>query len=262
MTSPRKVFTLRELLVVAAILAAILFPVLAQAKAAAKKAACLSNLKQLGTATYLFTDDTYPMTWWWDPGWNDPLGFMGFNAPEANPGRAIFPYIKSMDMLSDSTARPITEAPYTVVNNPGAGKSSYVFNGCIRNFSTTAADDIANLISWQESVTVSRSLFVQPAIFGVDSDRAANGFDINWAGVTHGGDGGNYAYADGHAKFAKRNAVKYANFGVSGTVHLHQPGDQDVPNTTAMTKYPLGSLDSYWWTWGVCDPANTGKALN
>ena len=56
----RRAFTLIELLVVIAIiaiLAAILFPVFAQAKVAAKKAADISNLKQIGTATYIYTGD-------------------------------------------------------------------------------------------------------------------------------------------------------------------------------------------------------------
>ncbi|MBX3111978.1 MAG: prepilin-type N-terminal cleavage/methylation domain-containing protein [Fimbriimonadaceae bacterium] len=55
-----RAFTLIELLVVIAIiavLAAILFPVFARAKEAAKKAACLSNLKQLGLAFQLYMDD-------------------------------------------------------------------------------------------------------------------------------------------------------------------------------------------------------------
>jgi prepilin-type N-terminal cleavage/methylation domain-containing protein/prepilin-type processing-associated H-X9-DG protein len=56
----RKGFTLIELLVVIAIiaiLAAILFPVFAQAKEAAKKAACLSNLRQIGTAFVMYQND-------------------------------------------------------------------------------------------------------------------------------------------------------------------------------------------------------------
>jgi prepilin-type N-terminal cleavage/methylation domain-containing protein len=60
MSNNRKAFTLIELLVVIAIiaiLAAILFPVFAQAKLAAKKAADLSNIKQLGTASVLYQND-------------------------------------------------------------------------------------------------------------------------------------------------------------------------------------------------------------
>jgi len=60
MYTMRRGFTLIELLVVIAIiaiLAAILFPVFAQAKAAAKQAVCLSNMKQLGTASMLYLGD-------------------------------------------------------------------------------------------------------------------------------------------------------------------------------------------------------------
>src|ERR671934_1073768 len=65
-TELRSGFTLIELLVVIAIiaiLAAILFPVFAQAREKARQAGCLSNLKQIGTATMLYVqdyDETYP----------------------------------------------------------------------------------------------------------------------------------------------------------------------------------------------------------
>ena len=56
----RRGFTLIELLVVIAIiaiLAAILFPVFAQARDSARQSACLSNMKQLGTALMLYGQD-------------------------------------------------------------------------------------------------------------------------------------------------------------------------------------------------------------
>jgi prepilin-type N-terminal cleavage/methylation domain-containing protein len=56
----RSGFTLIELLVVIAIiaiLAAILFPVFARARESARKTQCLSNMKQLGNAIMMYTND-------------------------------------------------------------------------------------------------------------------------------------------------------------------------------------------------------------
>src|SRR5437016_13930229 len=73
---PRRTgFTLIELLVVIAIiaiLAAILFPVFAQARDKARQAACLSNLKQVGTALMMYGqdyDERMPVTCSWGRGW-------------------------------------------------------------------------------------------------------------------------------------------------------------------------------------------------
>jgi prepilin-type N-terminal cleavage/methylation domain-containing protein/prepilin-type processing-associated H-X9-DG protein len=68
----RQGFTLIELLVVIAIiaiLAAILFPVFAQAREKARQASCQSNLRQIGIATLMYTqdyDETYPLAQYQD----------------------------------------------------------------------------------------------------------------------------------------------------------------------------------------------------
>ncbi|MDR3688279.1 MAG: prepilin-type N-terminal cleavage/methylation domain-containing protein [Fimbriimonas sp.] len=92
----RFAFTLIELLVVIAIiaiLAAILFPVFAQAKEAAKKTSSMSNMKQVGLASFLYAGDSDDML---------PLTERGGDIDDAHEyywGDMIQPYAKSWKML-------------------------------------------------------------------------------------------------------------------------------------------------------------------
>lgn len=103
-------FTLMELLVVLvviAIVAAILFPVFAKARENARGSACLSNLRQLGTALTLYVqdnDETFPLNRFPDaahplggcisPG--PPFPIDGLEGSSVNWKRAVLPYVKSI----------------------------------------------------------------------------------------------------------------------------------------------------------------------
>jgi prepilin-type N-terminal cleavage/methylation domain-containing protein/prepilin-type processing-associated H-X9-DG protein len=253
-----KAFTLIELLVVIAIiaiLAAILFPVFAQAKAAAKKTACLSNMKQLATASYLYNadfEDTFPLADLWEAGFGNPLGFMDPAAPQ-NAGRGIYPYSKNMGMMQCPSTVKNTEFGRDYSNDPGAGNTSYMYNAGVASRSNTQSDNVANLIVWQETPTNGRTLWSQPWLW---DGTYGNGADANFIGITHEKNAGNYAFADGHAKYQKRVAVTFAMYGYSGTIWQYK-GTQTVPNTTHMSDPLVGYTGDDWQAWGKIDLANT-----
>ena len=105
-------FTLVELLVVIAIIAilsALLLPVLNRGKLSAQRAACESNLRQLGTATELYLGDnaglffkrcelltTAGQQWWfgWLQGTTVPEGHRAFDLSTG----ILFPYLQGSDV--------------------------------------------------------------------------------------------------------------------------------------------------------------------
>lgn len=112
----RSGFTLIELLVViaiVAILAAILFPVFAQAREKARSASCLSNLRQIGTAVMMYTqdyDETYPID-------ASACGTLGGRPdpcskwnPDWRPEAKTAPYVKNTDvfMCTSSNVSKVT----------------------------------------------------------------------------------------------------------------------------------------------------------
>ncbi|MDW8106181.1 MAG: DUF1559 domain-containing protein [Armatimonadota bacterium] len=99
----RKGFTLIELLVVIAIiaiLAAILFPVFAQAREKARQTGCLSNVKQIGLAIQMYTndyDEYIPRNAYADPP-RVPEGDHFTNCSSPRWMDVIQPYIKNVDV--------------------------------------------------------------------------------------------------------------------------------------------------------------------
>jgi prepilin-type N-terminal cleavage/methylation domain-containing protein len=176
----RRAFTLIELLVVIAIiaiLAAILFPVFAQAKVAAKKTADLSNLKQIGTASMIYTadnDDVYMQQtgiscdneWnynsriYFPSNWN-----ITANAAEASgcmrrvrggrdaAGNSIQPYTKNQQMFQMPDA-PVVEIGGSDFNTAATNLAvqptnmSYSFNGLLGTSSATEPASPATVPMW------------------------------------------------------------------------------------------------------------------
>lgn len=218
-------FTLIELLVVIAIiaiLAAILFPVFARAREQARKASCASNLKQLANACLMYASDydqRYPMG-----GWNSGDGQIPSTARCAQTGATvvwngqIFPYVKNMGV-------------YRCPSDPYTRGSSYIFNQEITwragggDPRTTAPSESkiqepASIFMLVDGgvgnnrrpdaelglpANTPRDVWLKADVMCGDYteprtwDRLVDTFE---AGRTHGG-GANFAFYDGHVKWAK-----------------------------------------------------------
>lgn len=144
-------FTLIELLVVIAIiaiLAAILFPVFAQAREAARKASCQSNLKQIGTALLMYSQD-YDEMLCPDRTYVNNTG----NAPDPQYRLGVWysmiqPYVKNKGVFKCPSWQPNLSAQEQTWASQGVDQVfpvSYGMNYRLTQFSPAALDDTPSL---------------------------------------------------------------------------------------------------------------------
>ena len=226
-----RAFTLIELLVVIAIiaiLAAILFPVFAQARAKARQTACLSNMKQIGTAMLMYTQDYDEML---------PLGYLAngnnggdvepFAAPNAAPNwiAGIMPYLKNFQVLRCPSAVKATTGsdPNQGPVPTGESDASIQGNGVIMQRTLAAIPAPADIVFLgEEKIRVSRALLrpryrngTNPRVFehwhGLEPFPA--GSQVERYNNNH-NEGGNLLYCDGHAKWIQYKSISSGMFGM------------------------------------------------
>jgi len=257
-------FTLIELLVVIAIisiLAAILFPVFAQARENARKASCLSNLKQMGLAWIMYSQDYDEKA---VPSGSDNVqvtgpslgpdenilwcGFADFRhmtTPVPDPTKSpMWPYMKNAQFIGCPSADNLT-ASYWGVSQYGY---NIVYIGGYGNFvknnlgsidpatipgSTLTPASLASIARPSETVLFGDSAYA----YGTDMQRYPflfpPSFGSQWPnGESHARHNGmtNVVFADGHAKTEKiyySSATSDASGKANNVGYLSSTGNPD-----------------------------------
>lgn len=245
----KRAFTLIELLVVIAIiaiLAAILFPVFAQAREKARQTACLSNVKQIGVGLMMYSQDYdetlpgnhdgrnvangVPHNTQGDAGTTDglipsvknPLGFLTAEpAVLRNWNRDIQPYLKNTQIYICPSAQPRSTGPAGVNNgfrettDPRGANGSYKLNGLVSSVAIASIAAPAEIIFADEYRFKSRASQVRPCYNGgtsADGRPTFNQFNHPYYMEMH-SEGGTQVFCDGHAKWRKKTAVKFKDYG-------------------------------------------------
>jgi prepilin-type N-terminal cleavage/methylation domain-containing protein/prepilin-type processing-associated H-X9-DG protein len=231
-------FTLIELLVVIAIiaiLAAILFPGFAQAREKARAATCISNVKQIATASTMYVQD-------WDeqmvPTYQYYAGFSG----NVNYLRwwydMIMPYVKNWGVLQCPSGRGFVTSGITKVEYNASGVGG-VWNSygtcsnvvCVGSFG--AAKPYAGVVEpantiWLGESTGGPELWTRDGLWGWTCPKNEIPAGRRPAGALtcdrHNG-GANYAFVDGHAKWLRKTTPEMWNYLKNGLLNATEGPD-------------------------------------
>jgi len=220
-----RAFTLIELLVaiaIVALLTAMLLPVLTKARESARKSACQSNLRQIGVAFNLYTNDYdgfYPCN-------GDPNLWMGRNWRVVI--QAYLPGVR-MQSLPPGYSQPLTVQHSDVLLCPSDERAIQVWERTSYAYSAaffhtpdqinSLADTLRNssCANWQAIVAALRNLSPVPQSEASVAYPTQKALSAEWLSnhEKFAGDCGfwswdgsaNYLFADGHVKFLRRRQI-------------------------------------------------------
>ena len=230
-------FTLMELLVVISvigILSAILFPVFARARENARRAACMSNLKQIGLALMQYVQDYDERL----PRGSRDQNVNDFNAPTTtitSVMRNLYPYVKVVGAYNCPSATANAGLGTSVY-----GYASYFYNGVLldfpagttnwwaTNFDTTgtagrlvsAIPNPADIVCMQEYIGLDHRAVMRPSpSLGTASYNRYQGWCYYFGGAYAYSslhfDGGNLLFTDGHVKWRSLSSLRAKDFGMA-----------------------------------------------
>lgn len=235
----RTAFTLIELLVVLAvisILAGLLLPVLARTRENGRRAACQSNLRQIGMGLQQYTqdwDEVLIPDWFAPDGTTDPGKTQAASTPEARYKwmDAAFPYIRSEQIYTCPSATGSRAIPYVYYERmaPGTETDAYGSYVIMHGYGPTqmAASEghedctppVSHPLS-QDRVTLSRIGSAATTAWVMDGEIILNGDSTFYAQFKDGTiqpiddrhlDTLNVLYLDGHVKAVREDILTRRN---------------------------------------------------
>jgi prepilin-type N-terminal cleavage/methylation domain-containing protein/prepilin-type processing-associated H-X9-DG protein len=230
--SSRKAFTLIELLVVIAIiaiLAALLLPALAKAKERAQRAACLSNLKQLGLAIRMYGNDNQDRlpvlryaNWAWDLDTDAVTNLLqqGFTRNILYcPSFSAFndTNIWNYDLVNRGSNIKVVGYSFAFSGTGGALSALYPTNW---NTRMTPGPITINTASGAVTYTPSPTDREVTADVTISQNGSFTSIDVNWAKPARSAHldgtkpaGGNVLYIDGHVRWRKFRSMSVRGIG-------------------------------------------------